>query len=319
MNFTVSVIIPAYNVETFIATAVQSAVIQPEVTEVIVVDDGSTDSTKIIVTELQQGNPKIKIFQHEGGKNKGRSATRNLGIAKAQSNYIAFLDADDYYVANRFTHDKKVFAKNLDCDGVYNAVGFHFYRDANANELKKLKLSTISKILDPKDFFEAIVASKYGYLHLNGIVVKKTVFDVIGVLNESLVVAEDSEIIFKMALKCQMYPSVLDEPVAKRGIHDANIFTAEALYKIYNIKLYEELLYWSYRNAISVKNKDLLLKWLWFFKFRDGRSLLNHIGYWGRLGYKSPQFFLSSLGIKYFPIVRLRKNIFSFLYSNKTT
>ena len=317
MNFTVSVIIPAYNVENFIGKAVLSALAQPEVDEVIVVDDGSTDATKTILLKLQQENSKVKIYKHAGGINKGRSATRNLGILQAQSNYIAFLDADDYYLESRFTNDKKVFAENLHCDGVYNAVGFDFYREATTTEREKLKISTLSKVIPPNEFFEAIVASKYGYLHLNGIVVKKIVFEVIGVLNESLIVAEDSDIIFKMALKCQMYPGVLGVPVAKRGIHDSNIFTAEALYKIYNIKLYEELLHWSYHNKISFTNKDLLLQWLWFFKFRDDNSLTNHINYWIKLSLTSPSFVFSSLGIKYFPVVRLRKNLFSFLYLNK--
>jgi glycosyltransferase involved in cell wall biosynthesis len=314
MLFSISVIIPAYNVEQFIETAIVSALQQPEVSEVIVVDDGSTDKTLQIVKSLQLVNAKIKIYHHENSINKGRSATRNLGIQKATGDYISFLDADDYYLEHRFRNDIMIFHGDKNCDGVYNAVGFHFYRQATPLEKDKLKLNTVVKKLLPNELFDGIVSSKYGYLHLNGITIKKTVFDCTGFFNESLMVAEDSDIIFKMALKCCLLPSVIDKPVAKRGVHDVNVFTDDTLYKVYNIKLYKELLEWSYQNDIALKNKDTLLKWLWFFKFRDGNSLWNHIVYWGYLVRGIPELFFSILSIKYFPIIRQRQILFPFLY-----
>lgn len=314
MLFSLSIIIPAYNVEQFIETAIVSALQQPEVSEVVVVDDGSTDNTMRIVKTMQVVNSKIKIYNHENSINKGRSATRNLGIQKATGDYIAFLDADDYYLEHRFKNDVKIFQGNKNCDGVYNAVGFHFYRQVTPLELDKLKLSTVVKKLRPNELFDGIVSSKYGYLHLNGITIKKTVFDCIGSFNESLMVAEDSDIIFKMALKCFLLPSEIHNPVAKRGIHGVNIYSDEALYKVYNVKLFKELLEWSYQNGIAIKNKDTLLKWLWFFKFRDGNSLWNHIIFWGYLVGGIPELLFSILSIKYFPIIRQRQILFPFLY-----
>jgi len=314
MTFSITVIIPAYNVEQFIETAIVSALQQLEVIEIVVVNDGSTDNTMRIVKTMQVVNSKIKIYHHENSINKGRSATRNLGIQKATGDYIAFLDADDYYLEHRFKNDVKIFQGNKNCDGVYNAVGFHFYRQVTPLELDKLKVSTVAKKLRPNELFDGIVSSKYGYLHLNGITIKKTVFDCIGYFNESLMVAEDSDIIFKMALKCFLLPSEIHNPVAKRGIHDVNIYSDEALYKVYNVKLFKELLEWSYQNGIAIKNKDTLLKWLWFFKFRDGNSLWNHIIFWGYLVGGIPELLFSILSIKYFPIIRQRQILFPFLY-----
>ncbi len=99
-------IIPAYNCDKFIDKAINSALKQPEVTEVILVNDGSTDNTLKIVETLQKTSKKIKIYHHKNEVNKGRSASRNLGIKNAKGNYIAFLDADDYYLNNRFFNDK---------------------------------------------------------------------------------------------------------------------------------------------------------------------------------------------------------------------
>ena len=65
MNFFVTVVIPAFNVEKLIEKAVISALQQPEVVEVVVVNDGSTDKTEIILAELQSKDSKIQIFHHE--------------------------------------------------------------------------------------------------------------------------------------------------------------------------------------------------------------------------------------------------------------
>lgn len=317
MRFSISVIIPAYNVEGFVEKAILSAVQQPEVIEVLVVNDGSTDGTQKRLEKLRDENLKVIIFQHKNGANLGRSATRNLGIQKARANYIAFLDADDFYLENRFVNDKFVFENIQSCDGVYNAVGFHYYRKATAAELQKSHLNSLSKKLAPQELFDGIVSSKYGYLHLNGITVKRSVFDSIGLLNDSLLVAEDSDIIFKMALKCNLEAGIISQPLALRGIHDSNIFNNEDVYKIYNIKLYESILSWSYKNKIALQQKDTILKWLWFFKFRDGNSLWNHVIYWFFLVKKNPEFFFSILGIKYFPLIRLRQILFPFLFTKQ--
>ncbi|NEW78268.1 MAG: glycosyltransferase family 2 protein [Gelidibacter sp.] len=314
MIFSVSVIIPAYNVEPFIETAIVSALIQPEVVEVIVVDDGSTDKTLPIIKALQLSDPRIKIYNHPNNCNKGRSATRNVGIQKANGNYIAFLDADDYYLENRFSNDKKIIEDGNNVDGVYNAVGFHFYRELSPLEEGTFKLNTVSQKIKPKALFDAVISSKYGYLHLNGLTVKKAVFDTIGFFNESLLVAEDSDIIYKMALKCSLESGSIAVPLAKRGIHDSNVFNRDDLYRKYNIKLYESIISWSCKNGISIENIDSTLKWLWVFKFKEKNSLGKDIVYWASLFLNNQILLFTYLSVKYFPIVRLRKELFPFLY-----
>jgi glycosyltransferase involved in cell wall biosynthesis len=314
MPFSISVIIPAYNVEQFIETAIVSALKQPDVDEVIVVDDGSADNTLQIIRDLQLSNTKIKIYHHKNHINKGRSAARNLGIQKATSDFIAFLDADDFYLPNRFTNDKKIFQDNIECEGVYNAVGFHFYREATDDEKLNLKLSTVSQTIQPEELFDAVICSKYGYLHLNGLTVKKSVFDAVGFFNESLMVAEDSDIIFKMTLKCCLQSGIIKEPLAKRGIHEENIFTRTDLYKKYNNKLYESVIKFSFENNISIKKIDTTLKWLWIIRDRQKYSLFNEIQYWCSMTLKQPKLLFSYLTIKYFPIIRQRQILFPFLY-----
>lgn len=317
MNFTLTVIIPVFNCEQFVEKAIQSVLLQSEVTEIIVINDGSTDATAMLLDKLQEQIPILKIFYHPNKSNLGRSASRNLGIQKATMNFISFLDADDFYVGNRFFNDKIILKQNKEIDGVYNAVGFHFYREVTHNEKGKFKISTLTKKVPPEELFNSIVSSKYGHLHLNGITVKRAIFDNIGLFNQSLVVAEDSDILFKMSLKCRLVSGIIDRPVALRGVHETNVFNRDDLYKIYNIKLYESIIVWSCRNRISLVNLDKALNYLWLFKFRENNSLWQDTVYWFLLFKKNNRIMFTYLAVKYFPMVRLRQKLFPFFYKQK--
>lgn len=96
-----SVIIPAYNVEHFIAASLESALSQPRADEIelIVIDDGSTDLTLERILEVQRSGraPNMRVIHQE---NRGVSAARNRAIAEATSPYIGFLDSDDVWSAD---------------------------------------------------------------------------------------------------------------------------------------------------------------------------------------------------------------------------
>ena len=92
----VSVIMPAYNAERFIEEAINSVVNQTvEDWELIVIDDGSADSTFEIVNTYAQKDPRIRAFINE--KNMGVAKTRNRGLDLARGKYVALLDSDDYW------------------------------------------------------------------------------------------------------------------------------------------------------------------------------------------------------------------------------
>ncbi len=96
----VSVIIPAYNAEAYLAEAVQSAVDDdwPD-KEVLVFDDGSTDGSRRIADHLQGTRPGlVKVLAHPDGANGGLSRARNAALAAAQGEFVAFLDADDAFL-----------------------------------------------------------------------------------------------------------------------------------------------------------------------------------------------------------------------------
>ena len=91
----VSVLVPAYNAELFIADTLQSVLNQTyKNIEVLVVDDGSRDATARIVEKFARRDNRIKLYHQE---NKGVAAARNFAISKASGEYLAPIDSDDIW------------------------------------------------------------------------------------------------------------------------------------------------------------------------------------------------------------------------------
>jgi len=92
----VSIIMPSYNSETTIGSAIASVIDQTYSNwELIVSDDNSSDSTVDIIEELMRTENRIKLIKHV--KNNGAGFSRNAAIAEAYGKYIAFLDSDDLW------------------------------------------------------------------------------------------------------------------------------------------------------------------------------------------------------------------------------
>ncbi|GAL81805.1 glycosyl transferase family protein [Algibacter lectus] len=314
MNFEVSVIIPVFNAESYVAKAIDSALQQSEVREVIVINDGSTDQSVEIIEDLQKSDSRIKLFHHKNKINKGRSETRNLGISKATSEYIAFLDADDFYLGNRFKNDHFLFKEDQITEGVYNAIGAHFYKEVSSQERQRLNLTSVTEVIEAKQLFNILLSGRLGYFSIDGLTVKKTVFNKTGVFNNTLKVAEDTDLIWKMALKCKLVSGVIDEPVAMRGVHDGNVFNNEDLYEEYNLKLFESILFWSAKNNIDIKKIERIIEKIWILKSRQTHSVLKKMNYWFYLTTNMTSTLFTYLTVKYFPLIRYRKTLFSFMY-----
>jgi glycosyltransferase involved in cell wall biosynthesis len=86
----------AFNAAPYVAAAIRSVLAQDWTDfEFIIVDDASTDGTREILRDLAAADRRIRLLRHES--NKGLSVARNLGIAEAKGEWVAFLDADDLY------------------------------------------------------------------------------------------------------------------------------------------------------------------------------------------------------------------------------
>lgn len=314
IQLSLTVIIPVYNCERFVAKAIESALAQPEVTEVVVVDDGSQDTSLTICKALQVEDNRVKIFQHSKGINKGRSASRNLALENARGDYIAFLDADDYYLENRFANDFMIFQSNENCDGVYNAIGAHFYRTATKLEFDQNNLFTVNQLIAPEVLFDVLFAGKHGHFSIDGLTIKQTIFKTVGKFNEGLIVSEDTELIWKMAIKCQLFTGVISYPLAIRGVHDTNVFNNAILYNKNRMKMLVSLLVWCSNNNVEFPICDKILNVIWINKEKQKNTLLQNTFFWGKLFLPNKGLLFSIFAIKYFPVVRFRQRLFPFLY-----
>lgn len=104
----ISVVIPCYNSETFVETAVRSALDQTyPIEHVICVDDGSTDGTLSVLRSIRENNDDLVIHAQE---NQGICGARNTGLDMATGEYVAFLDHDDVLHPNKLEHQAELIA-----------------------------------------------------------------------------------------------------------------------------------------------------------------------------------------------------------------
>lgn len=102
----ISVIMPVYNKEKYFEAAIYSVLNQPFTDiEVIVVNDGSTDSSHALAKQIAENDKRVYLIDVPNG---GVSKARNLGLSQAKGNWIQFLDADDRLEPNYFTEAMQV-------------------------------------------------------------------------------------------------------------------------------------------------------------------------------------------------------------------
>lgn len=227
----ISVIVPVYNAEKYVTQAVESALQFEEVSEVVLVEDKSPDNALQVCHQLTQKYDKVKLYQHPDKGNHGAGPTRNLGIEKSTGDFIAFLDADDYYLPNRFDAEKELF-KNPEVEGVYGALGVHYYSEKAKEQYYPLfqdRLTTVYKKHQPKDVFP-------GQIHMLGAFGLFSI-DTLTIRRESLMqkmnpffkttlrLHQDTEFLFRISYYLDLYPGILDKAIAVRGVHENNRIT----------------------------------------------------------------------------------------------
>lgn len=263
----ISVIIPVYNAGAFLKKAVESASQFAEVQEILLIEDCSTDDSLEVCQQLTLEHSRVQLFQHPDKGNHGAGATRNLGLKNASQEFIAFLDADDYYLPNRFDAEKKLF-KNEKTEGVFGAIGTEFLTEKGKKEFQKkfknVALTTVKKAAEGSEVFYGLLGleSSFGtFFHLNGLTVRTSSIRENQIkFNENLHVHQDSDFIIKLAYYCYLKSGNIVEAVAVRGIHDDNRITKITTYsQKYNERqflLWNSILNWSRHFEIKKEYKE---------------------------------------------------------------
>lgn len=192
-NSIISIILPVYNREVTIIDSVKSVlnVTKNIASELIIVDDGSSDQTQNQLKKLALQHPNIKIhtIKHIGKP----SAVRNYGVKKAKGKYIAFQDSDDVWADFDIEKRLRVFEDENIVLSYANAV----YKDSGLG-LKKYFVPKGTEL--GEDPFTKLISRFHSPIPTPTVIVRRSLFEKIGYFNENLKVSEDVEFWSRAAL-----------------------------------------------------------------------------------------------------------------------
>lgn len=279
----VSVITPVYNAAPYVARAVESALAQPEVAEVILVEDGSQDASLAVCQALAAADPRVRLFRHPDGRNHGAGATRNLALQHSTCPLIAFLDADDYFLPGRFAVALPLLAQDPTIDGVYEAIGADCEDDAARARWLEFgegsMLTTVRRVPPPEGLFAALVTgASQGHFSGDGLVVRRTLLEKTGLFDEHLPLHQDTAMWLRMAALGRLVPGRLEEPVAMRGVHASNRIMspqARAARQKHALAMWATLWHWSLDHLAPSEQELVLNAYLreWVAPYRSRRRL----------------------------------------------
>jgi glycosyltransferase involved in cell wall biosynthesis len=196
----VSVIIPVYNGERYLAGAIRSVLGQTSpATEIIIVDDGSTDGSGEIVRGF---GPSVRYLRQT---NQGPATARNAGVNAAQCEMLAFLDSDDLWLPHKLA--KQVELLQRQGDG-YVVCRFHPILEPNVTWPVGLNRAYYES--DPACFLPS------------GLLFTRTAWEQVGPFDPSYQVSDDSEWFFR-ARRLKIPESLVQEVLVYKRIHEQNL------------------------------------------------------------------------------------------------
>lgn len=185
----VSVIIPCYNREQFIAATINSVLAQswPNI-ELIVVDDGCTDGSRKVLESYGQ---RLTILEHPGRANSGQSAAINLGLRSCSGEYLAILDSDDIFVPDKIEKQVRFLEQHPEYGLVYaNCISI----DADGAELHKMYYSGHTPPTGPEQVLEDCC-----YNVPSNSLFRRSVLEKAGFQDETLRSAQDHDFAIRIA------------------------------------------------------------------------------------------------------------------------
>ena len=218
----VSVLIPLYNAEKFLRQSVESALDQPETGEVLIWDDASTDKSLALARELAQQDQRIKVFYNT--ENKGNYAVRNALIKASTCEYLAFLDADDYFLPARFSVSLPILEKDSSLDGVYEAFENFDNSALEGNDpYLKSALADVPRNIAPEKLFRHLMLYSRYSRPLTIFLCRRSTYNKIPPIPENYVKGMDSIVTYQLAAKCRLIAGKINEPVFRRRLHETNL------------------------------------------------------------------------------------------------
>ncbi len=256
MKTNVSIVIPTYNCANLLERAIKSVLAQTyENWELIVVDDGSTDETENLVVSFQRIEPRIKYIRQN---NSGAPARpRNTGIRNSLGEYIAFLDHDDEWLPDKLKKQVTLLETSpevafVSCDVIV---------------LSSERGEFISSPGYKGENFLKKMLEKNLILTASSVVVRKKVFNEIGLFDETLRFADDWDMWVRIASRYKF--DYINEPLVRYYWHGENRMKRTKV--IERIQDYERFIYkhWVLLEKFP-KAMDINLRYLGLLNMQNG-------------------------------------------------
>lgn len=215
----VSVILPAYNAQAYIAQAVDSVLTQDYANlELLVIDDGSTDGT---ANHPMLQDRRIRVFQQN---NAGPAVARNLGLAHARGELIAFIDADDLWLPGKLTAQVNYLQAHPDISIVFG--GFQRWEPAANGSFVIPEVpppaGTTHTLTQPSGWIYTDLLLD-SVVHIITAMVRRPVFDAVGLFDTQLPTGEDYD--FWLRASRQFKIDQLARTLACYRIHSTSLTT----------------------------------------------------------------------------------------------
>ncbi|WP_343523807.1 glycosyltransferase [Pedobacter sp.] len=194
----VSIIIPTYNSEKYLAETIKSAINQTwKNKQIIIIDDGSTDRSLSIANQFLK-NGLIIISQ----KNNGAAAARNVGLKNAKGSFIQFLDADDLLSSNKIELQMKEISTSPEKISFSNAVHFFEGSDPLTFSPSKADIDLFTSAKEPSDFLLNLYGrtGSGGFVPVHAWLTPRALLDKAGYWDESLSFDDDGEYFCRVVL-----------------------------------------------------------------------------------------------------------------------
>jgi len=221
--FTISVVIPAYNIGELAGRAIDSVLAQThQPDEIIVIDDGSTDDTADVIKSY---GSKVRYIYQE---NIGLAGARNTGVKAASCEWVAFLDGDDEWLAQYLQLQADLLQANKDL--VWSCGNFDRCLCNENQRAPHLHPQKAAKLLAQKDYFEdyfnAFMADAVP--NSDTVIIKRQILHEAGLFRSSMPFAADIDMWFRIAMR---WPKVgyVPQPIAVYHLHRPGSLANETL------------------------------------------------------------------------------------------
>lgn len=252
----VSVIVPAYNCETYIRNTIDSIRTQTERDiEIVIIDDGSTDKSLAIIEEMAANDLRIQVFsQANSGK---PAAARNVGLEKAKGRFVCFLDGDDLYHPEKIANEVAFLEAHPDIAAVFHDMMYiaadgtefpmSYLKEVNFLERAGTYLQQIGErqFLLSDQFFH-FMSLYFAAAHTSSLMLRHSDISELKIrFPEDVTVGEDTEVWWQVAYRRKL--GYIDRVLSYYRQHEASVTRNRQRY-------FEDLIAVHSRNFFRIEN-----------------------------------------------------------------